>query len=229
MLHPGRLSRFAVATGTVTFLALTAGVSAAAGPADDAGCLASDVEYHVVASVLVRDTLFGAGDGVYPLGSGTLKLRLQEHAGGEGVKLVNYVLDGQLTVEAKVAFFSTKVVTESRASTGVATCEGHADGTLHGDTLTWTTPVADYRSEGSITCSGNMCGRFGAPPRGRSPIPDAPAAMRFSAFTFSPDRATFTMPYTLVSRSTSPRQSTYLALSGRRVTRACVTATATSC
>ena len=32
----------------------------------------------------------------------------------------------------------------------------------------------------------------------------------------------FTMPYALLSKSESPRQTTYLALSGRRVRRTCV-------
>ena len=72
-------------------------------------------------------------------------------------------------------------------------------------------------------CSGSMCGKFGAPPSGTSPIDDAPVGVTFKPFAFSPDRSTFTMPYTLLNKSTSPSQTTYLALAGRRVGQTCAT------
>jgi hypothetical protein len=126
-----------------------------------------------------------------------------------------------LTVQAKVATISTTVVTSSRTSTAADACRGSAQGTLHDATLTWNSKVSGYHSDGTLECSGAMCGRFGAPPTGTSPFHDAPAAMTFNPFTFSVDGSTFTMPYTLVSKSSSPRQTTYMALSGRRVAQSC--------
>jgi hypothetical protein len=136
--------------------------------------------------------------------------------------MMSYELANRLTVEAKVAMLSTKVVTESQTAAKNA-CEGSAQGTLHDGTLTWNTNVTGYHSDGTMECSGSMCGKFGAPPRGTSPLHETPAAIHFKPFTFSPDRSTFTMGYTLVSKSDAPKQTTYLALSGRRVKQACTT------
>ena len=213
-----------VGTTTVAiFAALAFRAARPAAGAEEGGCPFADDEYRVVESVWVKDTLFGAADGVYPLGSGTMRLRVEEGTGPRTVKLMSYELVSRLTVEARIPIFSTTVVTESRATAGLDSHDGVADGTLQGGKLTWATAIAGYHSEGTIACSGLMCGTFGAPPRGRSPIPDPPASMQFDTFTFSPDGTTFTMPYMLVSRSTSPRQSTFMAMSGRRVRHACAT------
>jgi hypothetical protein len=197
--------------------------------AEDNACLVSDVEYDVAASVVVRNTPFGAANGVYAMGSGKITLRIADQPGHEAVKLMSYELVNRLTVDAKVAMLSTRVVTASRTSTARDACEGSAQGTLRDGTLTWDSKVTGYRSDGTMECSGSMCGKFGAPPEGTSPFHDAPAAIRFSPFTFSADGSTFTMPYTLVSSSDSPRQTTYLGLSGRRVKRFCAAPHSTAC
>ena len=216
--------RYLVGATTVAVIAaLSFCTPQPAARAADTGCRFSDDEYRVVESVWVADTVLGAADGVYPLGSGTMRLRVEERPGPRPVKLMSYEFASRLTVEARIPILSTTVVTESRASAGPDSLEGVAEGTLHDGTLTWSTVIAGYHSEGTIACSGMMCGTFGAPPRGRSPIPNAASSMRFDAFTFSADRTTFTMPYMLVSRSTSPRQSTYMAMSGRRVRHLCAT------
>jgi hypothetical protein len=222
---PSKVVRSFVTTVALAMLAaLTFCRASVAAGAQESACRVFDDEYRVVESVLVKDTLFGAADGVYPLGSGTLRLRMEAQAGQQAVKLMSYEFASRLTVESKIPVFSATVVTESRASAGLGSAQGSADGTLRDGTLTWATPITGYHSEGSIACSGMMCGRFGAPPRGMSPIPDSPATVRFDPFRFSADGATFTMPYALVSRSTSPRQSTYMAMSGRRVRRSCADA-----
>jgi hypothetical protein len=227
---PGTAVGQSLHVATLALLAVsTFGTARPSAGAEDDPCPAYDDEYNVVETVWVQDTLLGAANGVYPLGSGTMRLRFQQEVGEQAVKLMSYEISSRLTVRARVPIFSTTVVTESRASAGVNSCEGSADGTLRDGRLTWNTPIAGYHSEGTIDCSGLMCGRFGAPPRGRSPIPDTSASQRFGTFTFSADGATFTMPYVLVSRSTTPRQSTYMAMSGRRVTRLCTTEPTTAC
>jgi hypothetical protein len=214
-----------VAMTLLTFGVLIAGAAHPAEAAEDGPCPVSDEEYSLVASVAIRNTLFGAANGVYPMGSGKLTLHINHHA----VNLTSYNLVNQLTVRAKVAMLSATVVTASRTSTVGDCCHGSAQGTLDGGTLTWRTPVSGYHSEGTLTCSGSTCGAFGAPPSGTSPLPDQHEVITLNPFTFSPDGSTFTMPYMLVSQSSSPRQKTYLALAGRRVQRICGVAPVPAC
>jgi hypothetical protein len=222
------IGRFIAAVATATCAAVALSTAEPAAAADESACSVHDVEYSVVANIVVRDTPFGAADGVYSLGSGRLKLRLEEPAGDGPVRMMSYDVVNHLTVEAKVAMLSTKVVTESRTAAARNACEGTAQGVLHDGVLTWTTNVAGYHSDGTMECSGSMCGKFGSPPKGTSPLHEV-RIIRFKPFTFSPDRATFTMPYTLASKSDSPKQTTYLSLSGRRVKESCVTAPVSAC
>ncbi len=99
-----------------------------------------------------------------------------------------------------------------------------AEGTLVGNTLTWTSQIRGYRTDGTLQCAGDMCGNFGAPPRGQSPIVPPENAVKLTPFRFSSDAKTFTMDYALLSTSSSPKQKTLLALSGRELSRKCVTA-----
>jgi hypothetical protein len=222
------IRRFIAALVAATCAAVALSTAKPAVAADESACSVQDVEYTVVANIVVRDTPFGAADGVYSLGSGRMKLRLDERAGDGPVRMMSYDVVNHLTVEAKVAMLSTKVVTESRTAAARDACEGTAQGVLRDGVLTWTTNVAGYHSDGTMECSGSMCGMFGAPPKGTSPLHEV-RIMRFKPFTFSPDLSTFTMPYTLASKSDSPKQTTYLSLSGRRVKQSCVTAQASTC
>ena len=216
-----RLRNLVVSIAIATFGALAAETGQPAGAAEEDACAVSDVEYNVVASVVIKNTVFGAANGVYPMGAGKITLRIAEHAGLGTVKLMSYELTNRLTVDARVAMFSTMVVTASHTSAAHDVCEGSAQGTLNNGTLTWNSKISGYHSDGTMECSGSMCGKFGAPPGGTSPFHDTPKVMRFSPFSFRPDRSTFTMPYMLVSKSDSPKQTTYLALSGRLVKHAC--------
>lgn len=208
----------AVAAGSMFTCAIGSGNAPKAMAAD--ACPVSDVEYSVVSSVAVRGTTFGAANGVYPLGVGKVVLRFDRDA----VKLLSYDMSNHLTVKAKVAMLSTTVVTTSLTTTAANRCGGSARGTMHEGTLDWGSNVTGYHSDGTQECSGSMCGKFGAPPYGASPFHDAPATITFNAFHFSADRSTFSMEYMLVSKSASPRQTTYMALAGRRVKEACASA-----
>lgn len=214
-----------VVTTLVTLAGVITGAAPPAGAAEDDSCRVSDDEYTVVASVAIRNTLFGAANGVYPMGSGTLTLHVNDHA----VNLTSYNLVNKLTVHASVAMLSATVVTASRTTADGDCCHGSAQGRLDGSTLTWQTPVSGYHSEGTLTCSGSTCGAFGAPPSGTSLLHDPHDVITFNSFTFSPDRSTFTMPHMLVSQSSSPRQKTYLALAGRRVRQTCGVAAVPAC
>jgi hypothetical protein len=203
--------------------AVSVSTSSVAGADEPAGCAVTDVDYQVTGRLLIKDTQFGAADGVYPLGAG--KVRLRFDAGGEArpaqAKLMSYELDNHLTVKASFSLWSTKVVTDTR-TTVPATCEGAAKGVLRSDNLVWATAVDGYHSDGKLECEGNVCGKFGAPPKGESPVHEAPV-VTFSPFHFAPDGKTFTMDYAKLSHTDSPRQTTYLSLAGRETSRACVT------
>jgi hypothetical protein len=220
-----RLRHFVALTTMGTLGAFIIRAAPLAQSAEDEGCLVAEVEYNILANVAIRNTVFGAANGVYPMGSGKLTLRIEHGA----VKLMSYELVNRLTVRAKVAMLSTTVVTTSRTSTVSDGCSGSAQGTLRDGILTWSGRVSGYHSEGTQACSGSMCGSFGAPPLGESPLHDEPAAVTFNPFTFSADGSTFTMPYMLVSKSSSPRETSYLALSGRRIRQSCGAPTTVAC
>jgi hypothetical protein len=134
--------------------------------------------------------------------------------------MMSYSLDNHFMVDAKAALWRTRVLTQSRTSVA-ATCNGVAEGTLDGQSLRWSSKVNGYRSDGTLTCTGSMCGKYGAPPAGTSPLHDGPLAVAFMPFAFSADQKTFTMPYTLLEKGSD--RTAYLALSGREVARSCVT------
>lgn len=229
MVSAKRVRQVIFASSVALSAGILAGTAEPAAAAEDNACPVSDVEYAVDANVRVSNTPFGAADGSYSLGSGKMRLRVGDEGGRTSVKMMSYDIQNHLTVEAKVALVSTKVVTTSQTSTERNVCEGSAQGSLHDSTLTWDSGVRGYRSDGTLECSGSMCGKFGAPPKGTSPFHDAPAAIKFNPFTFSADRSTFTMPYTLVSKSDSPKQTTYLTLTGHRVKQSCAAPAAAEC
>jgi len=219
----GSMKRIASGAGVALAIAVGSGTSQAA-DADEDRCSVSDVDYAVAGNLLLRDTQFGAANGVYPLGAGKVRLRFETEADGRSreARLMSYDLESQFTVKASFALWSTKVVTRSHTSVA-DTCDGAARGTVrHGDVV-WDTKVDGYHSDGTLHCEGNVCGNFGAPPAGSSPLHEPPVAVTFKPFHFSPDGRTFSMDYAQVSHSDSPRQTAYLALAGREVKRSCVT------
>jgi hypothetical protein len=189
---------------------------------DVAGCALYEAEYVIVAHLVVRNTILGAANGEYPMGSGRMKLRVQTLEDHAEVRMISYDTDNDLSIDARIGPFVATVLSRSRTTVTPGPCAGSARGTLRGGTLTWSSSVAGYRTDGTMQCTGSMCGQHGAPPRGESALHEVPPAVMFKAFAFSPDGETFTMPYALISRSETPRQTTYLALAGRRVRQSCI-------
>jgi hypothetical protein len=196
-------------------------VAHSASGSNEPACAATDSDYAVVAHVVVRNTAFGAANGEYLLGSGTMRLHAEGGRDPWRVTLTAFELLNHLTVAVRAAVVSGQIVTLSRTSVTHDASGSSAQGSLRGGVLTWTTPVTGYRSDGTMECSGSMCGKFGAPPKGASPFHDVPPTVAFNPFTFSADGGTFTMPYALLSKADSPRQTTYLSLAGRLVRRVC--------
>lgn len=181
-------------------------------------CSAWDVTYSVTAILKITETPLGAGDGVHAVGPGTLVLRLDEHA---RATLIAFELREYFAISPKAVLWNATVVMDAtmRATPDASGAAG--GGVLANDVLRWAGPIQGYRSDGALTCDGSLCGKFGAPPAGRTELHWPPTPVRFQPLQFAQGGATFEMPYALVSYSESPRQRTYMALVGREAHRTC--------
>lgn len=213
---------FAMAIAAATFLFLLAPRGRAEGACVD------EVEYDVSSNLQITDTPLGEGNGTFPVGPGRIVLRFE---GNGGVKMMKYAMREHVTVTARNIGFKTTVVSDTNTTATANACGSVAEGALEGASVRWQTPVRGMRTDGTITCSGSFCGKFGAPPRGQSSFHDGPTDIRFSSFALSPDHRTFTMPMTFMSKTSSPKQSASMSLAGRESKRACVPASssASSC
>ncbi|HSQ61993.1 MAG TPA: hypothetical protein VLM85_02220 [Polyangiaceae bacterium] len=193
-------------------------LTAVPGHGENAPCATSEVEYTLAANLELSDTPLGKGDGVYAIGPGKTVLRFE----GKNVKMLSYTMHEHFTVRSKTAFWSTIVTMDANSAATPDACSVAAEGTLEGRRIHWSTPVRQYRTDGTITCSGSFCGQFGAPPPGQSPLHVGPAPQVFSDFIFAPDMKTFTMPKTPGQKTEMPKQTSAVAVSGREVRRTCV-------
>ena len=171
----------------------------------------------------------GAGNGVYPVGPGTAVLRFPNANGGGGgappssvVALRFYAMREFFRIDSTAVFWKTHVVTDAKTTTTSDACGDIAKGQLEAQNLRWTTSASGYRTDGTLNCDGSLCGSFGAPPSGTSELHIPPHSVQLGPFRFGPDMKTFTMPSTLVAKTESPKQTAYLALSGREARRTCV-------
>jgi len=199
-------------------LAGTVALLSASAFADATPCPASESEYTLAANLQLSDTPMGVADGVYPIGPGKTVLRFE----GRNVKMLSYTMRESFTVRTKVAFWTTTVKMEAQSTATPNACSIAAEGTLHGRTVHWRTPVSGYRTDGTLTCSGSFCGQFGAPPPGQTPLHIGPAPATFGDFVFAPDFKTFTMASTPGVKTEMPKQTSSVSNSGREVRRTCV-------
>jgi hypothetical protein len=194
-------------------------VSASAEP-PQVECGVTDIQYEVAANLSITNTPMGAGDGVHRVGPGKVVLRFDERPGHRGVSLLAYDLRQKFTVVARALLWTTRVSTDiaTRASMGSPI----ADGTLEGHSLHWHGAANGLRSDGTLSCDGSMCGKFGAPPSGTSELHSGPATMKLESFEFGTDMKSFTMPPTLLADPLAGKERTFLSIAGREVRRACV-------
>lgn len=191
---------------------LFAAAVADAAPTDN-GCW--QVDYGLSAKLHLSDTPMGAGDGTYAIGPGRMVLQFADSGGKPGGKtaLLDYRMRDHFVVKSRALFWTTTVTT--RAQTKAAS----AHGTLTGQILAWTTKVRGYRTDGTLTCEGSLCGKFGAPPAGTSELHIGPNDVQFRPLTFSSDLRRFTMPKTFVAKTKMPKQTAHVEVSGRELTR----------
>lgn len=191
-------------------------------------CGAWEVEYTLSENLRLSDTPMGKGNGTYAVGPGRVVLRFEDVGGRPGgrVEMVSYGMREHFHIDSKAVFWGAHVTTDAETHATPGAC-GVAEGVLRGTTLDWSVPVRGYRTDGMIDCDGSLCGRFGAPPAGRSELHIGPDAVMLRPFQFSPDMKTFTMPETLTSKTQMPQQTASAAISGREVRRTCLPAQAT--
>lgn len=200
---------------------------ASIGNAAASTCDPTDVEYAVAANLRVTGTLMGAGDGEYRIGPGRIVLRFDRDPSlispsPSSVRMMAYDMSEKFQLVSKIVFFTTSVLTDIRSHATPDVRSVVAEGVLTGRTLRWTKVAGSFRSDGTLTCEGFFCGKFGAAPAGTSPFHMGPSKMPFSSFEFSSDMKTFSMPSTLNSKTADPQQESYVALAGREMRRDCV-------
>lgn len=199
---------------------------AAFGQQDFPPCQVTDVEYATTGRLQVQGTLFGAGDGTFPIGPGTVILRFATPSRrsdptpgapeSRPVELRTYAMKQRVVVVSTALFWTTTVTSDTDTR-----LTAPAEGVLTDHTLQWQGRAPAMRSDGVMSCDGSLCGAFGAPPRGTSPLHMGPNPIALEPFQFGADLTTFTMRYAFVSETDSPKQRSYVALAGREVRRTC--------
>jgi hypothetical protein len=194
---------------------------AAAEPSLPETCAQWEMAYAITGTLRVKETPMGAGDGVFPVGPGTLVLRVDARAAR--VALRDLQLREQFAIHPNAMMWNATIVTDAAAR---ALSDGEravAVGTKGADgAVTWTEPLRIYRSDGWLTCDGSLCGKFGAPRAGHSELHQISRTVRLEPLRFDRDGRTFRMDFALVSSSEAPHQRTYLALAGRLTAKKCL-------
>lgn len=187
-------------------------------------CGGWDVEYNLSARLQLEDTPLGEGDGIYTIGPGRVVLRFEDRDGEPGgtVNMLSYTMHAHIVVKSKTLFWTTTATTDSNTRATPDVCSSAAEGTLVNRTLVWKSPVRGYRTDGTIECDGSLCGKFGAPPPGKTELHIGPGPIPFKSFEFAQDGTTFAMAKTQVEKVDKPKHTGFLALAGRETKRTCV-------
>lgn len=174
----------------------------------------------------ITGTPFGAGNGTFALGPGKLALRFNDQDGQPKMKgrvtVASYTENAHVPITTNVLGMKTTVTSDTRTSVTPDRCGVVAKGLFKGKQLVWTTPFRKYRTDGTIVCHGAMCGRFGAPPEGKSEIHIPPRPVRMMSLVFpGGDVKRFTSDFFLVDKTESPPSTSYMRLVGHEVARRC--------
>ena len=171
---------------------------------------------YTLAGVPVRDTAMGAANGDWAVGRTTTCASDRRAP----VRIRGFLVLVKEFASVARTKFTTDVMD---TATPTATCSS-AEGTVAGTKLSWDSKVRAFKIDGSLTCEGAMCGKFGGPPSGKSDYHMPARDVQFAPWEYAADMKTFTMAASLVSSGDSPKQSTYLTIAGREVKRTCVRA-----
>lgn len=197
--------------------------------AEPAACERWVVEYALSpgSQLKIAGTPFGAGNGTFNIGPGRLKLGFRNRGGKPALKgkvtALSYTMRAHVPVTTSVLGMKTTVTSDTATSVSPDRCSKVAKGLFNGTRLLWTSPFRRYRTDGTITCHGSLCGRFGAPPEGKSEIHIPPRPVRLMSLEFEPhDPTHFTSSFLLMDKTKSPPSKNYMRLVGREIARRCV-------
>ncbi len=136
--------------------------------------------------------------------------------------MVGFELATKFTVKTTAVGFPMRITTNGTVGLTPDKCGVIARGELDGDKVNWTEKARGYRSTGTLYCKGVLCGKFGAPPSGRSqmkrpvhPVKLRPAQLRDGVSRLS-------IPSFEVERQDNPSQTVYLRVEAREISRRCV-------
>ncbi|HXX70045.1 MAG TPA: hypothetical protein VEK07_22890 [Polyangiaceae bacterium] len=183
-------------------------------------CARLEVTYAITGNLRITGTPLGAGDGTHSVGPGALVLRVDTRSGR--AQLVAFDLQERFAVTPSAVMWNATVLTDAAARVAPDSSGEAGSGRLLDGVLRWSGPIRGYHTDGALICNGTLCGKFGAPPPGRSDIHTPAVTVRFQPLRFERGSDTFQMAYALVSESMSPPQKTYLAMAGRRTRQACL-------
>ncbi len=152
----------------------------------------------------LRDTMMGIGDTNQNVGPGTATIRFENIDGNPGGKA--YLLEFEIRTDFTVPPATTNLVATMGHGYETGPCGSSAVGNVEGDDLIWSdfdgtaTGTTDppnmhgFFVDGTITCDGDLCGSFGAPPQGTTPQSGGPFDLRSEPWKLSADASTFFMP-----------------------------------
>jgi hypothetical protein len=234
MWLPGKVAPvvgLALAAGLALPVTAPAGNARVDGGADGLQAMPPDcgswtADYLLAARLRLADTPFGAGDGVFDIGPGRLRIRVTQDgapATPPKVELLTYEMREHFAVSSSVLFFHVTVTTRTETRVTPDARGVVATGALRGREIVWSTPVRGYRADGTLHCEGSGCGMSGAPPKGTSEFHLAPGPVQFSRFVFgSASLDTLHMDPTKVAHTEVPQQTAYVTFAGRRTALQCI-------
>jgi len=177
-------------------------------------CKTLEVEYVLAGNLRLSDTPMGQGDGTYRIGPGRALIRFE----GDRARLLAYTMEQRFTIHPSALFWRASLVTNMHAGMR----EGATvDGAFDGHIIRWSGGMP-YFIDGTMQCTGSLCGKFGAPRSGTSPISIPAYTQALEPFVFSNDGQTFTMQSTPGPHTTSPKQTSEVSVAGREIKRVCV-------
>jgi hypothetical protein len=196
-------------------------------PASKPACNSWIVDYETVSGTSLRlaNTPYGAGDGTYAIGPGTVRMRYADHKGepapGEAA-LLDLQLTTKFVVNTTAVGFKMRITTDGNVGFTPDECGVVARGTLEDDKVTWTERARGYRSTGTLHCAGVLCGKFGSPPGGRSQMSRPVHPVKLRPVQLHDGVTRLSLPFFEVERQAKPSQTVLMRVEARETGRRCV-------
>ncbi|HEY6561871.1 MAG TPA: hypothetical protein VI072_31600 [Polyangiaceae bacterium] len=194
-------------------------------PARAPACTAWEVDYRVDGKLRLSETPLDAANGTYDIGPGAMTLRFENDRGRPSgkVALLAYRMRESYRVKMRALFTNTMLATDAQTRIAPEGCAVAAEGALVDTTVRWQSAVAGYRTIGSVTCTGFLCGKPGVPAEGKSELVIEPASVRLQELVLGKGLKTLSMDFAFVAEVRKPKQAVELALRGSELRRRCVT------